>query len=82
MKSKDQRAATTLTPATDGERVPGAENRSISAPPADAPASGNGRPLPASLLTPPPPPPPPHLEDYRNIIGQGQVDALRFRRES
>ncbi|MGO9088269.1 MAG: glycosyltransferase [Candidatus Sulfotelmatobacter sp.] len=24
------------------------------------------------------PPPPPHLEDYRNIIGQGQVDALRF----
>jgi trehalose synthase len=36
------------------------------------------RQLPASLLTPPAPPPPPHLEDYKNIIGQGQVDALRF----
>jgi trehalose synthase len=37
-----------------------------------------GRQLPASLLTPPPPPPPPHLDDYQNIIGQGQLDALRF----
>ncbi len=36
------------------------------------------RPLPASIMTPPTPPPPPKLEDYQNIIGQGQVDALRF----
>jgi len=36
------------------------------------------RTLPASLLTPPAAPPPPHLEDYRPIIGQGQVDSLRF----
>ena len=36
------------------------------------------RPLPAKLLTPPAPPPPPHLDDYREIIGQPQVDALRF----
>ena len=36
------------------------------------------RPLPASLLTPPAPPPPPRLEDYQNIVGQGQIDALRF----
>ena len=28
--------------------------------------------------TPPAPPPPPHLDDYRNIIGQANLDALRF----
>src|SRR5579864_1260489 len=39
---------------------------------------GSNRPIPASVLTPPQPPPPPHLEDYRDIIGQAQVDALRF----
>lgn len=37
-----------------------------------------GRQLPASLMTPPAPAPPPHLEDYKNIIGQGQIDALHF----
>jgi len=42
-------------------------------------ADGKGeRRLPASVLTPPAPPPPPHLDDYASIIGQGQVDALRF----
>jgi trehalose synthase len=39
---------------------------------------GNGRQLPASLLTPPAPPPSPHLDNYEHIIGQAQVDALRF----
>ena len=34
--------------------------------------------LATSILTPPTPPPPPHLDDYQNIIGQSQVDALRF----
>jgi trehalose synthase len=29
-------------------------------------------------MTPPSPPPAPHLDDYNSIIGQGQVDALRF----
>ena len=28
--------------------------------------------------TPPVPPPPPHLDDYKNIIGQANLDALRF----
>ena len=44
------------------------------------PARGNGkgRPLPASVLTPPPPAPSPHLDDYREIIGQAPLDALRF----
>src|SRR5579863_6882066 len=36
------------------------------------------RPLPASVLTPPVPPPPPHLDDYKSIVGQGQIDTLRF----
>lgn len=42
------------------------------------PARGNGRPLPASVLTPPPPAPSPHLDDYRTIIGQAQLDDLHF----
>jgi trehalose synthase len=37
-----------------------------------------GRPLPASVLTPPTPAPAPHLDDYRNIVGQSTLDALRF----
>lgn len=36
------------------------------------------RPLPASVLIPPTPPPPPHFDDYRSIVGQGQLDTLRF----
>ena len=36
------------------------------------------RPLPASVMTPPAPPPPPHFDDYKSIIGQAQIDALRF----
>ena len=37
-----------------------------------------GRRLPASVLTPPTPAPPPHLDDYASIVGQGQLDTLRF----
>jgi trehalose synthase len=36
------------------------------------------RPLPPSVLTPPTPPPPPHLDDYRTIVGQSQLDTLRY----
>jgi trehalose synthase len=36
------------------------------------------RPLPASVLTPPTPPPAPRLDDYASIVGQGQLDTLRF----
>jgi len=38
----------------------------------------SNRPLPASVLTPPAPPPPPHLDDYQPIVGQSQLDTLRF----
>ena len=48
--------------------------------PGPAPATPRpaSRQLPKSLLTPPTPAPPPHLDDYLSIIGQAQVDALRF----
>lgn len=36
------------------------------------------RKLPASVLTPPVPPPAPHLSDYRSIVGQSNLDILRF----
>jgi trehalose synthase len=36
------------------------------------------RPLPASVLTPPTPPPPPHLDDYKAIVGQSQLDTLQY----
>jgi trehalose synthase len=36
------------------------------------------RPLPASVLTPPTPLPPPHMDDYTAIVGQAQIDTLRF----
>jgi len=36
------------------------------------------RPLPASVLIPPTPPPPPHMDDYTAIVGQAQIDTLRF----
>jgi trehalose synthase len=34
--------------------------------------------LPASVLRPPTPPPPPHLDDYGAIVGQSQLDTLRY----
>jgi len=75
MKAKDQRA-TSATP-EPGQNGPRAK-QGLSEHPVPTPVARTTRQLPASLLTPPAPPPPPHLEDYRNIIGQGQVDALRF----
>jgi trehalose synthase len=39
---------------------------------------GNERRLPASLLTPPAPQPAAHLDEYRSIIGQADIDTLRF----
>ena len=38
----------------------------------------SNRPLPASVLRPPAPPPPPHLDDYGPIVGQSQLDTLRY----
>ena len=50
----------------------------LPAEPRTVPSRGNGRPLPTSILTPPAPAPPPHLDGYKEIIGQPQIDTLRF----
>src|ERR1700730_8004208 len=79
MKAEEQ-SATTPDPTTVS-RTAAAENRggivSSDAVPTE-PARGKTRSLPASVLTPPPPAPSPRLDDYRDIIGQTHVDALRF----
>lgn len=73
---EDQRA-TVSNPSTDSRTE--AEYLAASPEPArPEPAGGNGRRLPASVLSPPPPAPSSHLDDYRNIIGQGLLDALHF----
>ena len=80
MKSPQSRTATQ-------DRPPGASagpqlSAAAAGPPEESPAAvasrAPERPLPSSVLTPPAPSPPPHLDDYQNIIGQAQVDALRF----
>jgi trehalose synthase len=80
MKSQDQRAtaAATLTPSPHHGPDAMAGTAAIPETLHSSAARGDDRQLPASLLTPPAPPPPPHLEDYGSIIGQSQVDALRF----
>ena len=86
MSSDDQRA-TSATPTVDPQTAPKAA--APAAPTAQSHPARRAtdrrvgdrrlnRPLPASVLTPPTPPPPPHLDDYQTIIGQGQIDTLRF----
>jgi trehalose synthase len=81
MKTEEQRATIADSAAGSPTEAQAAENRGgIVAPdaiPAE-PGRAKTRPLPASVLTPPPPAPSPRLDDYRDIIGQAQVDALRF----
>src|ERR1700736_944058 len=79
MKTEQPRA--TITDPSDGSRAEGPETgAAVVSPEAakTAPSQGNIRALPASVLTPPAPAPSPRLDDYRDIIGQAQVDALRF----
>ena len=78
MKAKDQCATIAGPQSGQIERQAMGGVISPSEPSLASSADSAGRQLPSSLLTPPAPPPPPHLEDYRNIIGHGQVDALRF----
>ena len=79
MKTEQQRAA--ITDPDDGSRAEGPETGSAVASPEAVratPSRGNIRALPASVLTPPAPTPAPRLDDYRDIIGRAQVDALHF----
>ena len=79
MKTEQQRAA--ITDPNDGSRAEGPETGAAVASPEAVratPSRGNIRALPASVLTPPAPTPAPRLDDYRDIIGRAQVDALHF----
>lgn len=86
MPSDNQRAMSaspvadpvTATPPTAAATLTVERRQAKSSP---APAFGrrvSDGPLPASVLTPPLPAPPPRLNDYQGIVGQGQLDTLRF----
>ena len=78
MQSKEQRATAIVRPHPEDEPSPMAGIPPVPEAQHSPQIAVTGRQLPSTLLVPPAPPPRPHLEDYRNIIGQGQVDALRF----
>jgi trehalose synthase len=80
MTPDNKSGTTTATPVEDSPSA-GPQTERRKAPSTPGPTPGRraaDRPLPASVLTPPVPPPPPHLDDYQGIVGQGQLDALRF----
>jgi len=81
MSSEDTRATTT-GPGVDTQARAGAGSDQVERrtphPARRATELKNNRPLPASVLRPPTPPPPPHLDDYGPIVGQSQLDTLRF----
>jgi len=82
MSSDDRRTLSASTPATDpqvpAKTVVRERSSSASHPQRRAADSRNNRELPTSVLTPPVPPPPLHLDDYGAIVGQGQLETLRF----
>jgi trehalose synthase len=70
MAEKKQR---TMTETPTGEN--NIESQAITAAP---PAERRQRPRPKISQTPPAPPPPPRLDDYEPIVGQPELDELRF----
>src|ERR1700733_1734774 len=80
MKTEDQRATIMDSTTSLPREAEAADRRAGIGLPASGPLERRAkpRPLPASVLTPPAPAPSPRLDDYRDIIGQAQVDALRF----
>ena len=80
--SSDDPRATSASPTVDPQVQPPASRREVErrSPHFARRASDRriSRPLPVSVLTPPPPPPPLHLDDYRTIAGQSQLDMLRY----
>lgn len=69
-----QQSATSSEPSSSGPVHPNPDKQ----PAQGSVADSRVRRLPASMQTPPTPPPPPHLDDYRDIVGQSQLDTLRF----
>jgi len=82
MSSEDQTSAVTagsvVEPKVGQETVPNDATPALPHPARRSTDRRSNRPLPASVLTPPTPPPPPHLDDYKPIVGQSQLDTLRF----
>jgi len=80
MKSRDQNATPASSSSGLETRPESRETETVTPakPERASPVRGNGRQVPVSLLTPPAAPPSPHLDNYEHIIGQAQVDALRF----
>jgi trehalose synthase len=82
MTSNDKRALSASSAVESPTSRPTVERRTTSpeaTPPTATPGRrASDRPLPASVLTPPVPAPPPHIDDYQGIVGQGQLDTLRF----
>ena len=81
MSSDDPRSSVASPPTDTQQPTNGSERRVERRSPHRARRASDRRierPLPASVLTPPTPPPPPHLDDYGAIVGQSQLDTLRF----
>jgi len=78
MNPRDVNNTTVVTPPHTESEKAGEATPSFATTTPPAPRRREERPLPASVMTPPPPPPPPHFDDYKSIIGQAQIDALRF----
>src|ERR1700757_676934 len=80
MTSNNKRAAMAPTIIEESPaQAPPVERRKPTSEPRRTPGRrAADRPLPASVLTPPVPPPPPHLDDYQSVVGQGQLDTLRY----
>ncbi len=71
-------ASTAVDPQAPGKGTVREQHSPATHPERRASDRRNDRGLPASVLTPPVPPPPAHLDDYSSIVGQGQLDTLRF----
>ena len=81
MSSDDSRTLTVSPPEnsqTQAEVVAHQQSPTMPHPERRVTDRRSNRALPASVLTPPTPPPPAHLDDYGTIVGQSQLDTLRY----
>jgi trehalose synthase len=77
MEPIESPAARQIEPGTEGLSY--AANRGLAAVSAPAaPVREERRRKPRTWETPPAPVPAPHLDDYKNIVGQAEIDELRF----
>ena len=77
MNSED-RCAISASPVIDSPSEAPSVERRVTTLPLTPGRRATDRKLPASIFTPPVPLPPPQLDDYRSIVGQAQLDTLRY----